>query len=269
MTNPARSKFLPALPLAALWILLSAFGGPAHEGSALQMEGDHQAALEKYKQAQQADPENKAVDYNMGGAYHGVGEYQEAVKAYERAVNSDDKALAANSIFNRGVSLYRAGEAAERAGSMEQAQKMYSSSAAGYKALLKDHPADNAARHNLELALAKIQQLEDQKQRSRNQNQKDQSGKPEKQENGEKGKDEKSADKKAGEEEKKQEEKSGEKAAQDQQQERQDQDQQEGEGISPQEAKATLDAVNKDEMEIKRALRNRMMPPAHRPEKDW
>jgi tetratricopeptide (TPR) repeat protein len=253
----------PVLAIPLLWLILSGFGGPAHEGSALQREGNHQGALEKYKKAQESDPENKALDYNMGGAYHNLGEFEEAAKAFERAAGSADAGLSQNSIFNRGVSLYRAGEAAEGGGDMERAQKMYSASAGGYKALLKTDPKDAAARHNLELALAKIKEMEEKKKERQSQPKRDQSGKKDEQEGG-KGKDDKAKD--DNDSGKPDEDKSPKDMKRDEARDKDDK----GQGMmTPEEARMTLDAVNRDEMELKRALRNKMIPPARRPEKDW
>ena len=255
----ALSYRLAALPLMALF--LAGFGGPAHEGAALHGQEDYQGALEEYKKAQQTDPENKALDYNMGGAYHKLGEFQEAAKAFQRAAEAEGE-LGRDARFNQGVALYRAGEAAEKSGDMETAQKSYAAAVEGYKALLKSGAGDNDSRHNLELALAKIQEMEDKK--------KDQS--QQKKQDGKEGesKDEK---KQPDQQDDKQSEKKDQPGQEKQEQKPEPEKMKEEESragqMTPEEAKMTLNAIEKDEQELKKELRKQARPPSRRPEKDW
>ncbi|MDH4182978.1 MAG: tetratricopeptide repeat protein [Nitrospinota bacterium] len=255
--------------LALAWLIFCGFGGPAHEGAALQKSQEYQAALESYKKAQLEDPENRSLDYNMGGVYHKLGQFEEAAKSFGRAAGADDPALGGNALFNQGVSLFRAGEVAQGSGDGSQAQKLYSAAAESFKNSLRIDRADKDSRHNLELALARLKEVESQKQRQKQdqseQNDKDnkeqQENKPDK---GDQKQDKKDQQDQSGKkEDDKQEEQRDNKPNQ------KEEEMDKGREMTPEEAKLTLDAIEKDEMELKKSMRQKMMPPTRRPEKDW
>ncbi|MDH5638835.1 MAG: tetratricopeptide repeat protein, partial [Nitrospinota bacterium] len=203
----------------------------------------------------------KKLDYNMGGAYHKLGEYQEAAKAFERAANAEG-ALGGDAAFNRGVALYRAGEAAEKSGDMEKAQKSYAAAAEGYKALLKSGAGGDDSRHNLELALARVQEMENKKKQQSQQDDKD--GK-----DGDSKKKKKSQDQQEGKQSQKQDQSSQGKQDKKPEPEQMDEKDNRARKMTPEEAKMTLNAIGKDEQELKKELRKQAAPPSRRPEKDW
>ncbi|MDH5509601.1 MAG: tetratricopeptide repeat protein [Nitrospinota bacterium] len=255
----APSYRVAALPLMVM--ILAGFGGPAHEGAALQGLEDYQGALEEYKKAQQTDPDNKKLDYNMGGAYHKLGEYQEAAKAFERAAGAGG-ALGEDAAFNRGVALYRAGEAAEKSGDMENAQKSYAAAAEGYKALLKSGAGGDDSRHNLELSLARIQEIENKKKQQSQQDKKEG-------QDGDSKDEEKSHDPREGEQSQKQDQSGQGKQDKNPEPEQMNEKDDRAREMTPEEAKMTLNAIGKDEQELKKELRKQASPPSRRPEKDW
>ncbi len=245
---------------------LTGFGDDVYfankRGNEHYQEGKYDEALTEYRGAQAGDPKDKNVDYNLGGAYYQLGEYGEAGKAYARAMETDDEALKRNSMFNLGSAMYKAGEALEEAQKIEEAMQAYQSSAEQFKRYLKKDRKDNDARHNLELALSKIKDME-QKQKEQEQQEQDQKDQPEqnkeqKPESGQDGKNEKQEDEQSenGDQQKKEEqpENSERKMA--------------GE-ITAEQAKRIFDAIERDEKELKKKMRAEAAESTPQTGKDW
>ena len=135
------------------------------QGNAAFANQDYAAATTAYGQAlaeSAATTENSvnaAVAYNLANTHYRQEEYEQAQVALQAALPAADAELTAKGHYNIGNALY----------SSEQ----YEGAAEAYKEVLRLEPADVDAKHNLELALSKLQQ-EQQNQDQQNQDQQNQ-----------------------------------------------------------------------------------------------
>ncbi|MGK7345382.1 MAG: tetratricopeptide repeat protein [Candidatus Nitrospinota bacterium M3_3B_026] len=267
---------MSAAPLALAAAMISiAFVGPAYlankEGNKLYAAGRYKEALAEYRRAGMADPESETVKYNMGNTLYRLKRYEEAAQAYSSVVSSGDGGLEGMAAFNRGGALYRAGEAAQAQGNPDGALKFFEAAAGQYKNLLKEYPSDNDARHNLELALEKIRELEKQrKERDREDNktkgggqQEKKAGKEEKEPTGgEDGAGEEGRDERRENENRLAKEDRGNK----QEQKKRDKPQSDR---AVEQASRVFRAVEQDERALREKLRLKALGEAPQKEKDW
>jgi Ca-activated chloride channel family protein len=108
-------------------------------GNQALARGDAGAAAEHYLKALEADPERPEIQYNLGNALYEGGQWSDAVAAYGASAGRADSALGDSLRYNLGNALFR--------------QEKYAEAAEAYKQVLRQNPADEAARWNLELAL--------------------------------------------------------------------------------------------------------------------
>ena len=102
-------------------------------------------ALNHFREALKADPENPLLHFNIGDAYYKMGKYEEALQAYQKAILTRDVTLQENAYYNLGNTYY-------------QLQK-YKEAVEAYKKALDLQPDDEAAKHNLELVRAKLKEM--------------------------------------------------------------------------------------------------------------
>ena len=76
-------------------------------GNEAMARGDYRKALEYYHDAETDLPESPELEYNMAGALHYDGGYEEAVDKYQRALNSTDINTEAQAHYNLGNTLFR------------------------------------------------------------------------------------------------------------------------------------------------------------------
>ncbi len=130
------------------------------QGNAAFANQDYAAATTAYTQALTEDPAQAAVAYNLANTHYRQEEYEQAQAAMQAALPQADAELTAKGHYNIGNALY----------SSEQ----YEGAVEAYKEALRIDPADADAKHNLELALSKLQQQQDQQNQDQ-QNQEQQS----------------------------------------------------------------------------------------------
>ena len=119
------------------------------QGNAAFKAGDNKKALEYYHSAETELPESPELEYNIAGALHRDGGFEEAVEKYSKALNSTDINIEAQAHYNLGNTLFR----------MEDYQKAIPS----YQKSLEINPDDMDAKFNLELARRKLkEQMEQQ-----------------------------------------------------------------------------------------------------------
>ena len=111
-------------------------------------------ALRHYENARLKDPDNPALDYNVGNVFHMDNRFQEAISEYSKAVARSEPALKEMTQYNMGNTFYRMGD-------MNSAAESY------IKALL-ENPEDYDAKHNLEMALRMIEQQQKKQQQQQN-----------------------------------------------------------------------------------------------------
>jgi Ca-activated chloride channel family protein len=114
-------------------------------GNEAHAEGRYEDALAEYQVAAGAEPENPAIPYNTGNTLHQLERYEEAQVASEQSARTATE----ERLFIDAT--YALGNTAVRRGDLEAARTHYR------EVLLRD-PADEDARHNLELVMLALQE---------------------------------------------------------------------------------------------------------------
>jgi tetratricopeptide (TPR) repeat protein len=130
-----------------------------NEGNELLKQGQLDQALQRYNEAKVERPDRPEVDYNIGNVYHLEGKLDSAAKEYQNALSTLTGPIAPSASYNLGNTFYRMQE--------------YRPAIEAYKRALIENPGDLDAKHNLELALRRLQADSTQQQ----QQQKDQQNK--------------------------------------------------------------------------------------------
>jgi Ca-activated chloride channel family protein len=137
------------------------------EGNRLFAEGKYADAEKAYVDAQARTPGRPELLYNHGNTLIREKKYEPAVQQLRQAMSKGDRGIQASSWYNSGNAFFEMGK--------------YQDAAQAYVQALRINPADPDAKHNLELALRKVQ--EQQKQRGegtgQQNQQQDRSQKPE------------------------------------------------------------------------------------------
>jgi Ca-activated chloride channel family protein len=127
------------------------------EGNDLFGKGEYDAALKRYLEAQQNAPSRSELRFNVGDALYKQGKYEEAAQELGRVVESDNQSLSAEAYYNLGNAFFR--------------QEKYQEAVGAYKKSLMKNPKDQDAKVNLELALEKMQQQQQNQDNKQDQNQ--------------------------------------------------------------------------------------------------
>jgi Ca-activated chloride channel family protein len=127
------------------------------KGNKLYDKGEHDKALDQYREAQKADSTNVVPQFNAGDALYKMGKYPEGAKEFTRAASSSADSVSAMSYYNLGNSAFRSND--------------YRAAAEAYKRALMMAPDDEDTKYNLEYALRMIQQQQQQQQNQDNQRQ--------------------------------------------------------------------------------------------------
>jgi tetratricopeptide (TPR) repeat protein len=124
-------------------------------GNTLFRDGHFAEARERYLAAQADRPDAAEIEFNIGDSFYGEGAFPNAAgifaKSLERfqAAKKRDPALVASAAYNLGNALFKAEKADEAIES--------------YKRALRADPTDVDAKHNLEYAMRKKEEKEQQK----------------------------------------------------------------------------------------------------------
>jgi Ca-activated chloride channel family protein len=160
-----------AIPLL-LWLLLAAACAPAvtqhnNAGNEFFETGSYDEALSEYRQAQVSDPDTAEPYYNAANALNRQGNLPGVQAQTGQALKSADPNLSAQAWYNMGNAFFDAED-------WEQA-------IAAYQEALRINPHDQDAKRNLELALDKLREAQQQEQdrQEQEQEQGEQSGEPE------------------------------------------------------------------------------------------
>lgn len=101
-------------------------------------------ALEYYHSAETELPASPELEYNIAGALHQQGKYEETVDRYTKALNSNDITVEQRAQYNLGNTYYRTGE--------------YDKAITSYQNALNIDPTDMEAKFNLELARRRLKE---------------------------------------------------------------------------------------------------------------
>lgn len=205
------------------------------EGNVLYQQKNYPGALDKYVEANDGKAHRQELAYNLANTFYQQKKYPEALRELEKAVARGDSPLNEKIYFNRGNTFFQMGK--------------YPEAIESYKKTLELAPSDKEAKHNLELALKKLQ--ENPQEQQKDSKKKDPQSKQDKQDQ----KQESSSD---------QQKQQPPSQPKDQQKQSQDSNKSEGEnkqpqpgqqqkpGMDPKEALRILDALNQQEKQEQR-----------------
>jgi tetratricopeptide (TPR) repeat protein len=111
-------------------------------GGNLYRQGEYRAALEAYQAAQAAAPDDPLAYYNAAYVLAATGQLERAEAALKQALRHADDRLAAKAYYNLGNIYFE--------------QRDFARAIQAYQSALLLNPADDDARHNLELAQRRI-----------------------------------------------------------------------------------------------------------------
>jgi tetratricopeptide (TPR) repeat protein len=244
---PTRSAALAALAAALLM-----WAGPAagitlsdrvhsdiRKGNKHYDKGEHDKALEAYRDAGKQDSTSAVPRFNSGDALYRLGQFEQGAQEFLKSASSSADSISAMSYYNLGNTAFQMGD--------------YRSATEAYKRSLLLAPNDQDAKYNLEYALRMIQQQQQQQQQ--NQDQQDQK---------ERDKDQQNQQQNPPEQQQQQQQ-----AQQNEQQQQQDQPETTQGQMTPEELKRILAAIEASDRQtqedlLKQAARTRRIS-----DKDW
>jgi tetratricopeptide (TPR) repeat protein len=116
------------------------------EGNRLFSEDKYAEAEKAYLDAQVKSPGKPEIIYNLGNSLIKQGKYPQGIQALQQSAGVGSRSIKADSLYNTGNALFSMGD--------------YKGSAEAFIEALKLNPEDGDAKHNLELALQKLKQQE-------------------------------------------------------------------------------------------------------------
>jgi tetratricopeptide (TPR) repeat protein len=131
------------------------------KGNDAYRKGDYNAAIENYKDALRKDPSNNIARFNLANALQKRNKINDANKNYDLVIKeSGNNVLSSESNYNKGLAFVK--------------DKDLPQAITAFKQSLRENPADNDTRENLQKALndlKKQQQQNQPKNQQRNQQQ--------------------------------------------------------------------------------------------------
>jgi Ca-activated chloride channel family protein len=121
---------------------------------------DYDEALSEYRQAQVEEPDRAEPYYNAANAYNRQSQPDAALAQTQQALKTADPDLAARAWYNLGNAYFDA--------------EQWPQAVTAYREALRLAPDDLDAKHNLELALQKLEEQEQQEQEQQEQEQQEQ-----------------------------------------------------------------------------------------------
>lgn len=121
---------------------------------------NYQEAEIQYRKALEKSPGSVAADYNLGNSLYKQKQFDAAAQRYKELSGKQKDGQAQNSdYYNLGNALYKSGK--------------YQECIDAYKNALRKMPGDMDAKHNLQLAMKKLEMQEQQKNKENQQNKQD------------------------------------------------------------------------------------------------
>jgi Ca-activated chloride channel family protein len=154
------------IPIISLGLLLTSCA-PAvvqhnNTGNERYAAGVYDEAIAEYRQAQVEEPDRPEPYYNAANAYNRQAQLDAALAQAQQALKTADPTLAARTWYNLGNAYFDA--------------EQWPQAAAAYQQALRLNPDDLDAKHNLELALQKLEEQQQQEQEQQQQDQQEQQG---------------------------------------------------------------------------------------------
>lgn len=138
----------------------------------LYVDGEYQAALKAYTEAQSECPECAELAYNQGLTHYRLGDLAEARDKFNEALSTNDTNLESKAKYNLGNVAYS--EALANQAEPQKAIQSARSAIEFYRDALELAPNDRDARANIETANRFLKRLQQQQQQNQDQQQQDQ-----------------------------------------------------------------------------------------------
>lgn len=140
--------FFPFLVLSFLLCgFMDFFFDQAYKGNEDFAQGRYDQASRRYTEAGAKNPDDPALDFNLGAALYKQGKHEDALSAFQKSYGSKNVGMVADARYNSGNALFRQGKLAE--------------AISEYIEALKLRPEDEDAKYNLELARRLLQQRQE------------------------------------------------------------------------------------------------------------
>ncbi|HOP07298.1 MAG TPA: tetratricopeptide repeat protein [candidate division Zixibacteria bacterium] len=258
---------LVGLVTAAVSAQAETFADLVRRGNEAANTGDFQKALNMYRDAETERPESPELEYNIGGALYGAGDYEQAAEHYAKAFETEDIQQEGRAHYNLGNTYFR--------------QSKLDKAIEEYQKYLEINPDDEDAKFNLELSrkLLKEQmkpqeQQQQQKNDQQQQQQQDSTQQQQQQQGQEQQKDstqqQQQPDQNQGQDSTQQQQQpqpnDQQQGPQDMEQQQMDQQQME---MSKEDAERILNAIRDDEQEVQKNLKKPKIRGNYRSSKDW
>lgn len=224
----------------------------ARQANEVFESGNYQQAVELYRQAIEANPENAKLHFNLAAALHKLGQTEEAMQSYDRfesLTESAEEQSFAN--YNQGTMLTE--------------QDKYEEAAEFFREALKKNPNDADARHNYELALQMQKQQEQQEQQQQQQD----SGQNDQQNQDQQQQQQNGNNNQQQDQSQNQQQPQGGQQDQQEQEEEQRQPQPRPSEMTPEEAQNILDALKQLERQLLENMKKESSETPPTNEKDW
>ncbi len=180
--RPGLPAALALLPFVFGFSLLESKNADVEKGNAAMKAGKVEDALGHYDKAVAKLPQDAGAHFDRGAALYALSRFDEAGQAFLRATQSADAGLKANAFFNLGNAFSK--------------KDKWKEAIEAYKRTLALRPEDQAAKWNLEVALAKKKEEEKKQQDDKNKDDKNKDDKNKDDKKDDKNKDDKKDDKK-------------------------------------------------------------------------
>ena len=145
------------------------------EGNQAMREEDYAGALAAYERAARQLPSEPGVHLNRGLSLLAQGELDRAREAFLAAVEppaSDE--IRADAYHDMGNAFYRGADQLAEQGDHQNAQRMFREAADAYRRSLRARPGNRDAAWNLELAMRRVREQEEEQRRQEEQEQQQQ-----------------------------------------------------------------------------------------------
>ncbi len=152
--RPGLPAALALLPFVFGFSLLESKNADVEKGNAAMKAGKVEDALGHYDKAVAKLPQDAGAHFDRGAALYALSRFDEAGQAFLRATQSADAGLKANAFFNLGNAFSK--------------KDKWKEAIEAYKRTLALRPEDQAAKWNLEVALAKKKEEEKKQQDDKN-----------------------------------------------------------------------------------------------------